>query len=395
MAEGALIIDIDSLFTQSDSPHTEFPTRLVTALSYVWGQYSEPRDKLLCNDGCAVDITANCRDALQIIRKRKTTGITTIWVDSICINQSDDTEKASQIPNMEEIYSWAEVVYVWLGQGNELSDRENGGFKASFKQAMAWHNQALVGIAEVVSTVRLRGDWFNRVWTFQELILAQDIVVMCGDYSLSWDRFLRGMHYIVSMKAKSDSLAVQLAPWHATLSLWMNIERRNTWRGHKMRTGRGERSSMTEYQVAWAVDTRIGRKVSRMIVTIVWLFPILLGVALSIHYLVRGNGLTSTNAQGLMLATGLCGVFAWAATILQILRAHQVAFPREMFSGFDPRREMLKVLPQAIKYRDATNPRDRAYAVYGILQNFDIPLSPVDYSKTEGHVFTNFYTDLL
>jgi len=47
----------------------------------------------------------------------------TIWVDAICINQAADDEKNTQIPLMGTIYTWARVVYIWLGCGSEATDK--------------------------------------------------------------------------------------------------------------------------------------------------------------------------------------------------------------------------------------------------------------------------------
>jgi hypothetical protein len=97
-----------------------------TALSYVWGGPStDPEDTITVNGGCVLPITTNCRQALLALRRRY--GAVTIWIDAICMNQADDTEKATQIPLMEEIYSWAECTYVWLDHADESTDR-----------AMAW-----------------------------------------------------------------------------------------------------------------------------------------------------------------------------------------------------------------------------------------------------------------
>lgn len=91
------------------------------ALSYVWGLRSPSEDEIIiCND-CAIRITKNCRDALSTLRSRF--GSLSIWVDAICINQEDDIDKGSQIPLMEEIYTWAYAVYVWLGPSSDKSDR--------------------------------------------------------------------------------------------------------------------------------------------------------------------------------------------------------------------------------------------------------------------------------
>ncbi|PVH79129.1 heterokaryon incompatibility, partial [Cadophora sp. DSE1049] len=88
-------------------------------LSYVWGEYSTPRDAIHCNEGTVITITTNCRDALIALRKRY--GKLTIWVDAICINQQDIQERSKQISLMEEIYSWSERVIVWLGPGDKSS----------------------------------------------------------------------------------------------------------------------------------------------------------------------------------------------------------------------------------------------------------------------------------
>lgn len=67
--------------------HPEF-----TALSCVWGEFSEPPDTIICN-GISVEITTNCKDALLALRKLPRP--VTVWVDAICINQEDDGEKAT------------------------------------------------------------------------------------------------------------------------------------------------------------------------------------------------------------------------------------------------------------------------------------------------------------
>lgn len=37
-----------------------------------------------------------------------------IWIDAICINQSDDEEKSIQVLHMRDIYVQAEETFVWL-----------------------------------------------------------------------------------------------------------------------------------------------------------------------------------------------------------------------------------------------------------------------------------------
>ncbi|KAI1123394.1 heterokaryon incompatibility protein-domain-containing protein [Nemania abortiva] len=45
-----------------------------------------------------------------------------IWIDAICINQTDLEERAQQVSIMGMIYSQATTVHIWLGEGNILVD---------------------------------------------------------------------------------------------------------------------------------------------------------------------------------------------------------------------------------------------------------------------------------
>lgn len=90
------------------------------ALSYVWGTYAPQRHIILCDD-VPFDVTSNCHSALWHLRKKL--GGFSIWVDAICINQEDLTEKSHQIPHMGDIYTKATPVYCWLGEGSDDTDR--------------------------------------------------------------------------------------------------------------------------------------------------------------------------------------------------------------------------------------------------------------------------------
>jgi hypothetical protein len=89
------------------------------ALSYVWGTFSIPRHKIDCGSQ-TLELTTNCWSALYHLRKLY--GQMTIWVDSICIDQSKEHERNHQVDLMGLIYSSAKTVYAWLGDENDRTN---------------------------------------------------------------------------------------------------------------------------------------------------------------------------------------------------------------------------------------------------------------------------------
>jgi Heterokaryon incompatibility protein (HET) len=89
------------------------------ALSYVWG--SPNGDQPIVCDGDTLLVTPNCLSALRHLRRRWQTR--TLWIDSICIDQTSIEEKNQQVALMGDVYKLAEKVVIWLGSGDvDISD---------------------------------------------------------------------------------------------------------------------------------------------------------------------------------------------------------------------------------------------------------------------------------
>ncbi|KAH7073320.1 heterokaryon incompatibility protein-domain-containing protein [Paraphoma chrysanthemicola] len=71
------------------------------AVSYTWGSHTLS-GQILCN-GRTMLITANCQAALRCLRLRKR--IRALWVDAVCIDQTNNAEKGHQVQLMSTIYS--------------------------------------------------------------------------------------------------------------------------------------------------------------------------------------------------------------------------------------------------------------------------------------------------
>jgi hypothetical protein len=213
-----------------------------TAISYCWGTYESPSDVIYCGDE-HLDVTKNAWSALWHLRKKF--GPIKIWMDAICINQNDNNEKRVQIPLMSDIYSNAEVVYIWLGSGDKKTDRamkyiQKGGLPFSFGmkkeeqdnipsanymsvrlgfhiffQLVTWrtkpHNKGL----RVIFSRR----WINRLWTLQEVLLARKPVLMCGEMTAPWKSLVFTLQLLHMFNSKPPFLQFP-SEYSAWWSLW-------------------------------------------------------------------------------------------------------------------------------------------------------------------------------
>ena len=108
------------------------------ALSYCWGSNETPAT-ISC-DGKELEVTPNCDAALRRMRmKGRRACVTPIWVDAICIDQSNVEERNQQVTMMGDIYSTAREVRVWLGEGTPMSDHALGYMKKCQWEMFASH----------------------------------------------------------------------------------------------------------------------------------------------------------------------------------------------------------------------------------------------------------------
>ncbi|KAL7905861.1 heterokaryon incompatibility protein domain-containing protein, partial [Trichoderma velutinum] len=88
------------------------------ALSYTWGPPTITKDIFI--NGIAFPVTANLYAFLQNYQEANQ-GVD-LWIDAICVNQSDLLEKNHQIPMMNLIYAAARALIIWLGESSPDSD---------------------------------------------------------------------------------------------------------------------------------------------------------------------------------------------------------------------------------------------------------------------------------
>ncbi|QYS92712.1 hypothetical protein H0G86_000115 [Trichoderma simmonsii] len=119
------LIKLYGAASQDDDIYTDLITASIDqpppyeALSYTWG--GQPKDQVIYANGQKFFITKNAQDAMRQLRP-KPGEFKYIWIDAICINQEDISEKSSQVSIMVEIYKKAARVDIWLGNGSDSSD---------------------------------------------------------------------------------------------------------------------------------------------------------------------------------------------------------------------------------------------------------------------------------
>ncbi|OCK73639.1 HET-domain-containing protein [Lepidopterella palustris CBS 459.81] len=165
-----------------DSPQYE-------ALSYVWGQELAPLPAVV--NGTELQITQNLDIALRHLRHPHTNRV--LWVDAICIDQSNIAERADQVKLMHRIYHDASTVLIWLGPAADDSDlamRSIAGEKFDKEYWQTYDFQ--IQFMEI-----LYRPWFTRIWVIQEFVLGKNHPrIGCGTVWAHWLGFINAwLHF--------------------------------------------------------------------------------------------------------------------------------------------------------------------------------------------------------
>jgi len=159
------------------------------ALSYVWGEST--RGHTISLSGRPFPVTDNLFAALKQLRYPRS--VRTIWIDALCINQENESERNSQVRLMEDIYTKCDKCWLWLGESAEGNGTHN-----AIQVLEDWASgRHLFSNANFNATyIRLAAEltsrpWFSRIWTVQESILPENITVQCGAHICSWDVFAK------------------------------------------------------------------------------------------------------------------------------------------------------------------------------------------------------------
>lgn len=159
-------------------PHRlSHPFLYFEALSYTWGDAAD-QVTIFCGDASnELQVTRNCYNAMLHLRLEDSLRL--IWIDAICIDQKNTSERTAQVRMMGSIYQAADQVVVYIGEEN--AETRLVYEKLYAIQSLGWNGRPNPGVEIVreLDNMILR-PWFTRVWVAQEVLVAKHVVMQCG-----------------------------------------------------------------------------------------------------------------------------------------------------------------------------------------------------------------------
>lgn len=159
-------------------------------LSYTWGTSIDSSDIVVGNS--TVSIRRNLHNFLRRLRDVKETR--SLWVDALCISQTDLDEKAHQVAMIGRIFGQAARVLVWVGESADNSAMlfQPTADSPLWRKAIgAQPSPEVMRQRVTVWNAFLSRPYWKRTWIVQEIICAKSIVVHCGADSAAWEDLIR------------------------------------------------------------------------------------------------------------------------------------------------------------------------------------------------------------
>ncbi|KAH7370030.1 heterokaryon incompatibility protein-domain-containing protein [Rhexocercosporidium sp. MPI-PUGE-AT-0058] len=179
------------LIPASSQDHTNYE-----ALSYTWGEgLGDARP--ISVSGKSFSVTKNLHSALQRLRKGGSGKYRCLWIDSMCIDQSNGKERSHQVAMMGQIYQNSQRVLVWIGEHSGNSEKAIDFITEVFQSSRSYKSKKFSSYMyegderyeasewHAVDSL-FRRDYWERTWIIQEIQLAKSVLVHCGGRVFDW-----------------------------------------------------------------------------------------------------------------------------------------------------------------------------------------------------------------
>lgn len=276
----------------------------------------------------------------------------------------------------------------------------------------------------------LNRGWHRRAWTFQEIILASNPVIVCGTKCISWAAlyggvlafddtaykgkplydayFRRWVEIRTARRTKRSSSSI--VEWKQLFEIWVNARRPTRWNGNDLRILPADsRRSNDDWSVrAYHKNVLPARYLeSWKYMVITHLLQVVLVICSACGpfalYCTYGKCFGYGSIQGLLpIAIGL--IYGWFFSVVVLcflipdcknnLELIQDENEHDVHYETGKLISLVGIL-QALRERRATNAKDKSFAMHGVMQNLDLVLSKPDYGKSLGLVYQELFTDLV
>jgi hypothetical protein len=189
------------------------PSIVYEALSYTWGSLNNTKPIYVENDATrscyTLQVTSNLEEALRYLRFEDKPRV--LWVDAVCVDQSNMIDRSYHVGRMAHIYPSATRVIIWLGPESNDSDAAIELLRPlKEKVIIDWATRTMTPYspepseahwadrsvslpfdeAQMLAIYHLLGrPWFERLWIWQEVRLAAGAQIQCGNLALGWESF--------------------------------------------------------------------------------------------------------------------------------------------------------------------------------------------------------------
>lgn len=328
------------------------------------------------------------------------------------------------------------------------------GIDTGYTDKLFWRGRICRGFDPAALDNLFSRAWFQRAWTFQEYILSTNQIFLCGDKAISGDNLIGGLEALFQGfegTSVMPTISRSVFSMRDLAVAWMNVSRLTQWNNHEPVRRPLPLATLHAYQQAalatllkpstiLAVWTTYTLTVSTLGFVVIFTVVILLGIIPAVlrrevSQLLTASWITPMSLVGMGLSASLLTLIAYSlADIFSPTRRHRSSLRRgnhrfpntcrqpgltlpPASSTVTPRKRSdsssiesglskpqasdsetvhLAAILHALRERDATNPRDRSFALHGVLSRLEgFRLTSVDYSLSRTRIYQALVADFI
>ena len=175
------------------------------AVSYAWGDsrsfhsiYTVNREHLY--------VTESLLRVLKTLRPRQNSdGPRLLWIDQLCIDQANNTERFLQVRRMRDIFKNANRTLLMIHSLGVIFDRQIfeqfGGASASQNGPDSVASEHLRKSLALLLDLHI----FTRAWIYQEIVYSKNVELVYGQYRIAWSSFAATVHAALDFEGHKEA----------------------------------------------------------------------------------------------------------------------------------------------------------------------------------------------